>query len=88
MDKKPYSHLQDFPFIKGLVESTDKFNIKAEIETVIKNTNLSIYDKEPDKKITGVAKEQHIHAIRLTELVHNIKFDGRVEISLKNSKNV
>ena len=31
LGKKPYSHLQEFPFIKGLIESTDKFNIKAEI---------------------------------------------------------
>ena len=31
LDKKPYSHLSDFPFIKGLIVSTDKFNIKAEI---------------------------------------------------------
>lgn len=31
LDKKPYAHLQEFPFIKGLIESKDKFNIKAEI---------------------------------------------------------
>ncbi len=74
LDKKPYSHLGDFPFIKGLIVSTDKFNIKAEIETVIKNSDFSVYEKSVNKKITGIAKEQHIHAIRLTELVHNINF--------------
>jgi hypothetical protein len=48
---------------------------------------LSVYGFEPGKKITGIAKEQHIQAIRLTELVHNVKFNGTVDVSLKNSKN-
>jgi len=56
LDKKPYTHLGDFPFIKGLIVSTDKFNIKAEIETVIKNTNLTVYELSSNKKITGIAK--------------------------------
>ena len=29
LDKKPYPHLQEYPFIKDLIISTDKFNIKA-----------------------------------------------------------
>lgn len=50
--------------------------MKAGVEILTANTDFSEYGRSLDNKVTGISKEQHLHSIKLTEIVENINFRG------------